>query len=95
METEAAARVAQAQGVPWAAIRSISDRAAESLPLDFNRLRGPDGDLSMIRVALAALARPTSIPGLLRLGQNTAVAAENLARFLRDWLVAMEEGSRQ
>lgn len=86
METAAAARVAQARGVPWAAVRAISDAASESLPLDFNRLRGADGGLPIARVALAALARPRCIPGLLRLGRNTSLAAEALARYLADWL---------
>jgi adenosylhomocysteine nucleosidase len=92
METAAAARVAEAHGVPWAAVRAISDTAGESLPLDFNRLRDADGDLRTSRVALAALARPGSIPGLLRLGRNTGIAAEALACFLDHWLATIGTG---
>ncbi|HEU4754542.1 MAG TPA: hypothetical protein VFU47_15645 [Armatimonadota bacterium] len=91
METAAAARIAVARGVAWGAVRAISDRADEALPLDFNRLRGPGGDLPTSRVALAALFRPASIPGLLRLGKNTSLAAERLAEFLHSWTAALAE----
>lgn len=86
METAAAARVAIRHGVPWTAVRAISDRADESLPLDFNRLRNADGDLPTARVARAALAHPAAIAGLIRLGRNTNAAAEALARFLFAWI---------
>lgn len=86
METAAVARVAMQHGVPWAAVRAVSDTAAESLPLDFNRLRTADGDLPVSRVALAAVIIPRSIPGLIRLGGNTSAAAKSLAAFLAEWL---------
>ena len=82
METAAAARIAAAAGIPWAAVRAISDSAGESLPLDFNTLRAPDGDLPVSRVALAALLRPSCVPGLLRLAKGTQVGAEALANCL-------------
>jgi len=86
METAAVARVAGEHGVPWAAVRAVSDTAGESLPLDFNRLRTPDGDLPVSRVAVAAITHPRSIPGLIRLGGNTAAASKSLAAFLVEWL---------
>lgn len=86
METAAVARVAARHGLPWAAIRAVSDTAEESLPLDFNRLRTPDGDLPTSRVAFAALRSPAAIPGLMRLGQNTGRAAVALASFLEHWI---------
>lgn len=86
METAAVARVTASAGVPWAALRAVSDTAYEALPLDFNRLRAPDGDLPVTRVALAAITAPGSIPGLIRLGRNTTAAANSLARFLEQWL---------
>lgn len=88
METAAVARVAIENGVPWAAVRAVSDTAMESLPLDFNRLRTTDGDLPVSRVALAAIINPRSIPGLIRLGGNTAAASRSLAAFLAEWLAA-------
>ncbi len=82
METLAAARVAARLGVPWSAVRAVSDRAEEDMPLDFNPLRSQNGSIPTTRVAVATLTRPWSIPGLLRLGRNTALAAEHLASAL-------------
>ena len=89
METAAAARVAMERGVPWAAIRAVSDTANESLPLDFNALRTADGELPTSRVAVAALRNPRCIPGLLRLGRNTSTASEALACFLAGWVASL------
>jgi adenosylhomocysteine nucleosidase len=86
METAAVARVAVELGIPWAAVRALSDTADETLPVDFNALRDTDGDLPTSRVALYALTHPGCIPGLMRLGRNTGFAAEALARFLHRWV---------
>jgi len=88
METAAVARAAVARQLPWAAVRAVSDTAAETLPLDFNMLRDEEGDLPTGRVALAALAQPSSIPGLLRLSRGANTAAAALARYLEAWLAA-------
>lgn len=87
METAAAARVAQGKGVPWAAVRAISDSASEELPLDFNALRLPSGDLPTSKVALAAFGNPGAIPALMRLGRNTKLASEALADYLYGVLI--------
>lgn len=89
METAAVAQVASHHGLPWTALRAISDTAEESLPLDFNRLRTPDGDLPTSRVALAAVSNPAAIPGLIRLGKNTSLAAEALASALEQWICSL------
>lgn len=86
METAGVIATAETLGVPWAAVRALSDTAAEALPLDFNRLRSADGDLPTSRVALAAITHPTAIPGLIRLGKNTSLAAEALGEFLAAWV---------
>jgi adenosylhomocysteine nucleosidase len=86
METAAVARAAISAGVRWGAVRAISDTAGESLPLDFDRLRDEEGDLPVSRVVLAALTSPRGIPGLMRLGRHTALAAARLADFLAGWI---------
>jgi len=86
MEAAEIARAATAAGLPWAVLRAVSDTAAERLPLDFNRLRAPDGNLPIGRVAGAALAAPAAIPGLLRLGRNTDRAVARLTAALAAWL---------
>lgn len=82
MESAAIAGKASAWGVPFFAIRAVSDTAQEDMPLDFNLYRGADGRFSRFRIALAALTRPFSrVPALLRLDRNCRMAAESLGDY--------------
>jgi adenosylhomocysteine nucleosidase len=86
METAGAVLAAQEMGVPWLAIRAITDGVNDALPLDFNALSDADGNIDRSRVVCAALARPWKIPALLRLGARSSRAAGNLAVFLEVFL---------
>jgi len=86
METYSAAEVAEERGIPWLALRAVTDGADDDLPLDFNALTSPDGSLHRGRIVAATLARPWKIPALLRLGKRSALAAGNLAAFLESLL---------
>jgi adenosylhomocysteine nucleosidase len=90
METAAAARVASRAGLPWMAVRAITDGIDHDLPLDFNKLSS-GGSVTAGRVAMAAMARPWAIPGLVRLGRNSRVASERLAEFLAALLPALPQ----
>jgi hypothetical protein len=82
MESAAIARKGSAWGVPFFAIRAVSDTAHEDMPLDFNQYRSADGRFSRSRIAMAALIRPLSrIPALLRLDRNCRIAAESLGDY--------------
>jgi adenosylhomocysteine nucleosidase len=80
LETAAFARAASERGLPYVALRAISDAAEESLPLDFNALRDGTGGVDTRRVALAALKRPSLLVPLWRLRGRVAHCAGNLAR---------------
>ena len=82
MESAVIARVCREAGVPCVILRAISDTAHEDLPLDFNALLTPDEQLSSGKLALAILRSPQRIPALLRLGRNSALAAQRLAAIL-------------
>jgi hypothetical protein len=85
MEYSEVRKIAGEWGVPVAAIRVVSDTAADTLPLDFNAHRDAQGRFSRGRVALAAVGRPfTAIPGLLRLSKHCNLAAEKLGEFFAD-----------
>lgn len=85
MEYAEVGKIAGEWGVPVGGIRVVSDTAADTLPLDFNRYRDAQGRFSRGRIALAALGRPfTTIPGLLRLNRNCNLAAEKLGEFFAD-----------
>ena len=85
MESGVLSRKAAEWGVAFYAIRAVSDRAEEDMPLDFNTYRDSAGRFSRARIALAALSRPfTAIPALLRLDRNCRLAAESLGDFFAD-----------
>jgi len=74
------------EGIPGIAIRAISDRADEDLPLDMGEILNDDGRVSVARVLGQAALRPQALPGLVRLGQQSKRAAENLANFLGQYI---------
>jgi adenosylhomocysteine nucleosidase len=80
LETAALARIAAEHGLPYVALRAISDTAEESLPLDFNLLRDGTGAVDPRRVALRALTRPALLAPLWRMRARIALCSENLAR---------------
>lgn len=69
-------------GIPAVALRAVSDTSDEALPLDMNEVFSDEGRLSIARVAGQVALHPQSLPGLVRLGQQSKKAAESLAQFL-------------
>jgi len=85
MESAAVERKAAEWNVPYLCIRAVSDRAGDTLPLDFNRYRNAGGDFSRMRIALAAISRPfTVMPQLMEFDRNCRRAADALGDFLAD-----------
>ncbi len=83
MEAAAVALRAEIWNLPFYCIRSVSDTAAESFEIDFNRMRDGQGRFSRGRIVISALARPWSrIPALLRLDGNCRGASKSLGDFL-------------
>lgn len=79
METAAVAAEAVRLGLPWCALRAISDAADDDLPLDFNRCVTANGDIPLARVLIELARHPGALPGVIRLGRSTALAARRLA----------------
>jgi len=85
MESAVVESKAAEWNVPYLCIRAVSDRAGDSLPLDFNRYRNARGDFSRSRIALAAIARPfTVMPQLMEFDRNCRRAVDALGDFLAD-----------
>lgn len=83
MEAAAVRQKAADWSVPFYCIKSVSDVAADDMPLDFNLYREAQGRFARSRIALAALSRPFTVaPALLRLNRNCSVAADALGEFL-------------
>ena len=94
MESFAILSRARADGVPGVAIRSISDRVDEDLPLDMNEVFTENGEVSIPRVLGQVALRPQSIPGLVKLGQRSKRAAESLAAFLDRYILELSERAK-
>jgi nucleoside phosphorylase len=86
---------AQAAGLPAAAIRAISDTVAEDLPIDMSQVFSDRGQVSIPRVLGRVALKPSSLPGLIRLGKNSAIAAQSLARFLDSYVAALASSTAQ
>ena len=85
MESAAVEGKAAEWNVPYLCIRAVSDRAGDTLPLDFNRYRNARGDFSRTRIALAAITRPfTVMPQLVEFDRNCRRAVDALGDFLAD-----------
>ena len=82
MESFEIFREAAANGIPAIAIRAISDAAGEDLPAGMNGIFGDEGQVSISRVVGQVARHPQSIPGLVKLAQQSKLAAESLAPFL-------------
>lgn len=78
MESVALAMAARDADVPFAVIRTVSDRRDEDLPLDFNLFLRPTGWIAGV---VACLSNPSSFAGLSRLRAQSRIAATQLSRF--------------
>jgi adenosylhomocysteine nucleosidase len=77
---------ASAIGARGIAIRGISDTVDEDLPLDFNRVMTPAGEISIPKVLGEVARHPMSAPALVRFGKQSRLAAEKLSVFLDSYL---------
>jgi adenosylhomocysteine nucleosidase len=82
MESAAILAAARAAGLEAAAIRAVSDGAAESVPSELAALLGPEGRLRGGRALLLALTRPQTLPRALELRRGSRRALAAVARAL-------------
>lgn len=73
-------------GVRAAAIRSVSDKAACSLPYDFDQARDARGQIRVGAVLAQVIRQPQRLPGLLSFARDCRMAARQLADFLDQYL---------
>jgi adenosylhomocysteine nucleosidase len=84
VEMEAAGVAAKALhlGVPFLCIKAVSDSFDETMPLDMNRMRTPEGRFARGKIGNYAVTHPQILPGLLRLKRRADDAAAALGDFL-------------
>lgn len=83
MESGAIASACADSGVPFLAVRTVSDLVDEDLPLDFNLFLSPRG---WLRGAAQLLSCPASLRGLNRLRRQASTASDALRTFWASFL---------
>ena len=79
MESHVAARFAAEHGLPFAALRVISDTADRDLPKAVLAGMKPDGAMDLFGVLKALVRHPRQLPALIRTGRDAEVAFRRLA----------------
>lgn len=82
MEAAGVASKARHANIPFYCIKVVSDIADESMPIDMNQMRTPEGRFARGKIGTYALTHPSALPGLLRLKRRADDAAETLGDFL-------------
>lgn len=93
LETATFARAAGSRGIPYVAIRAISDTTTESLPVDFNEMRDATGALDTRRIVLNALLRPHLLAPLWKLRARSRLCSRQIAYAVRASLAAGDSAS--
>jgi adenosylhomocysteine nucleosidase len=82
MESGGVARVAAEAGLPFGALKTITDSVEHTMAIDFQRCRSDDGRLSKWRLVREAITSPGAARDLWRLAGNSRRAAITLAAAL-------------
>lgn len=86
MESFSVLAAAERRGIPAVAVRVISDRHDQALPIDLSTTVDERGQVSIGRVLKMVAASPGHIAALMKLGRESKAAAEALARFLNVYI---------
>jgi adenosylhomocysteine nucleosidase len=84
LESGAVARVARAQGLPFAVLRAVADPAGRTLPPAALIALNQSGQIGFLRVLASVLRNPRQIPPLLALAKDAAAARRSLARKIKN-----------
>jgi adenosylhomocysteine nucleosidase len=83
MESLAVAEVCRERGVPFLAVRVISDTIDDEIPPEIEKLLAQKSTAGKFGAALGSLwRRPSSVKDMLRLQQQALAASDRLAQFL-------------
>jgi hypothetical protein len=76
--------------LPFFCIKSVTDLADESFPLDLNKMRTTEGRFSRGRIGSYALTHPKALPRLMHLKRRSEQAAKALGEFLVSCRIQVE-----
>ena len=80
MESHVARRVAARHGLPFAALRIVSDESATDLPPATLVGMRPDGGMALGAVLRSLAGKPSQLPALIRAGRDAGQAFRGLGR---------------
>lgn len=86
MESAAVAEVARRHGLPWAAVRAVTDTAERDLVLDWNRCLRRNGGVGLLSLAGQLLRKPQGVAEIRQLWYASRVASRSLGNFLGELL---------
>jgi len=86
METSAIARVAALHGIPFLALRTISDPWDEELDFSIDEFCDDSMQIRIPKVLRTIAKRPHIIPQLIRLARNSRTAAKSLSKTMEQLL---------
>lgn len=86
MESFGVVTAARSRGVSVVAIRVVSDRSDQDVPIDFGTTVDAQGRVSVRGVVKLVASNPFQLPALIRLGRESKTAAEGLANFLEAYI---------
>ena len=79
MESGGVARAARAAGLPFAALKCVTDGCEESIAIDFQRCGSEHGGLAVRKIIREAFTSLQGVRDLIRLAAASRRAAQNLA----------------
>jgi hopanoid-associated phosphorylase len=82
MESHVAAEYAAARGIPFVALRVVSDDARHALPPAVLKAMKPDGGINVPAAIGSVLRNPAQLPALLRTARDSEIAFRVLLRCL-------------
>ncbi len=84
METFPLAKLSLQGGLPFFAIRAVTDRAHEEIPHELFDVTDANGNYSLSRAMRIILSHPALIPSSIRMGNNARLASQKLCRAVKE-----------
>jgi adenosylhomocysteine nucleosidase len=92
MESGVVREICARRNIPTATVRVISDAVNQDLPLDFNELSGPDGNIRWWGLARALMRSPELVPKLMRFQRELARSGVALGSVLEKVVAEAVQG---
>ncbi|MGD0281276.1 MAG: hypothetical protein ABSB95_02815 [Dissulfurispiraceae bacterium] len=78
METFSLAMLSVLEGLPFFAVRAVTDRIHEEIPQELFSVTDENGNYSLLRALGIMLGNPVLFPSFIRMGKNARVASQKL-----------------